>query len=329
MSPQSSAPARIALACNSDADYASHAAVMLYSAVRNTPEASFIIYYLHDPDFPEGARMRLHKALSCFGHRAELCFIAVSDELVDGLPLFPFMKNGAMRPVMWYRVFLPQLLPDEPKVLYLDCDTLVMQSLLPLWQTKIDDKALAAVTNPFSEGYRVNGRTWPDICGLSRNEDYFNTGVMLLNLDYFREHGLSSKVQEHGRANADWVRFGDQDSLVVMLHALRVPLHPRYNLMRIIIMTSDSRRVFGHEAVSAAISAPSVLHFEGTTKPWVDPTAHPFGRAYTRYAKQMPWPTRRTSYSLLDIENLLTRHNWIRLRKWFRRVRSRLSARPS
>lgn len=325
MSRQHTSP-RIALACNSDAGYAQHASTMLYSALCNTPNASFTIYYLQDPDFPEAERDRIREALSGFGARAELRFITVSDDLVEGLPLFQFMARGAMRPVMWYRVFLPQLLSHESQVLYLDCDTLVMQSLLPLWQTDIRDKALAAVTNPFSEGYRVNGRTWPEVCGLSRNEDYFNTGVMLLNLDYFREHDLARKVQDHGRANADWVRFGDQDSLVFVLHALRVPLHPRYNLMRIVIMTADSRRVFGQEAVATAISAPGILHFEGTTKPWVDPTAHPYGRTYVRYAKSLPWPTQKTGLKLADIENFLTRHNWLRLRRLYRRLRGRLQA---
>ena len=315
----------IVLACSSDAGYAPYAAAMLHSALARTPEARFTIHYLQDPDFPDSARALLRQSLAEFGARADLRFMTVPDTLVAGLPLFQFMKPGLIRPVMWYRVFLPQLLPDAPKVLYLDCDTLVTDSLLPLWQTDVEGKAIAAVTNPFWEGYN-EGVAWPSVCGLPKPEDYFNSGVMLMNLDYFRAHEVSRRVVEHGIANAGWIRFGDQDSLNALLHAARAPLHPRYNLMRIIIMTGDSRRVFGQATVSEAIRHPAILHFEGTTKPWVDATQHPYGRSFSRTARQLPWPTVRTPPNLNDIENFLTQRDWIRLRRLFRRVRSRLQA---
>lgn len=322
----SGADAHIVLACSSDVGYAPYAAAMLHSALTRTPEARFTIHYLQDPDFPDTERARLKQALAPFGPRADLRFITVPDTLVEGLPLFQFMKPGLIRPVMWYRVFLPQLLPDTPKVLYLDCDTLVTDSLLPLWQTAVEGKAIAAVTNPFWEGYN-EGVAWPSVCGLPKPEAYFNSGVMLMNLDYWRGNDVTHRVTAHGIANAGWLRFGDQDSLNALLHAARAPLHPRYNLMRIIIMTSDARRVFGHAPVSEAIRHPAILHFEGTTKPWVDATGHPYGRAWARTAKQLPWPATRTPPGLNDIENFLTRRDWVRLRRLFRRLRSRLPAR--
>lgn len=314
----------IRLACNSDAAYAPYAAAMLHSALVQTPQARFTVYYLQDPDFPEPARARIHQALARFGSRVELHFITVPDALVTGLPLFKLMVRGAVRPVMWYRVFLPQLLPNVPKVLYLDCDTVVMDSLEPLWMTDLADRPIAAVSNPFVA--EKAGKPWTEVCDLPCSEAYFNSGVMLMNLEYFRAHDISRRVVAHGLANADWVRFGDQDSLVSVLHAERLPLHPRWNLMRCIIMTGDARRLFGHAAVEQAIRHPGIVHFEGTTKPWVDPTQHPYGRAYLRHAKRLPWPVPRTSFRLLDIENFLTRHNWIGLRRLFRRLSRRMQA---
>jgi len=314
---------RIALACNSDAGYAPYAATMLYSALLNTPGTQFCIYYLHDPDFPDATRNLIRQALACFGSRAEISFIPVPDSLVSGLPLFKSMQHSALRPVMWYRVFLPQLVPHEPKVLYLDCDTLVVDCLDPIWETGLEKSAIAAVTNPIGRS-KSNETPWPLVCGLSSGDDYFNSGVMLMNLDYFRSHDITRRVVEHGLANADWVKFGDQDSLVVVLHDARVSLHPRWNLLRLIIMTGDARKLFGQVAVSEAIRRPAIIHFEGTTKPWLDPTQHPYGRLFSQYARRLPWPTTRMSIRLLDIENFLTRHEWVRLRKAFRRLRQGL-----
>ena len=69
---------------------------------------------------------------------------------------------------------------------------------------------------------------------------------------------------------------------------------------------------------------PAILHFEGTTKPWVDPTQHPFGRLYTRIARRLPWPVREARLGLIDVENFLTRRDWTRAQRAVRRLRYRL-----
>lgn len=311
---------RIALTCSSDDGYAPHATVMLSSALRNTPRAQFVIHYLTDPDFPEATRALVRQSLARFGKRVELHFHTVPDEWVRDLPLFGFMKPGEIRPVMWYRLFLPRLLPDEPKVLYLDCDTLVIDSLEWLWQRELGEHALAAVSNPFWDG----DNRWYAKLGLSGPEQYFNSGVMLLNLERFRAAQLTEAVLAHGRANAGWTRFGDQDSLVAVLHTQRLPLPPRWNVMRILMMAPQSRQLFAAAELEDAIRRPAIIHFEGSTKPWVNPAKHPYGRLHARYARRLPWPVTHTAWTLLDLENLLTRLGWRGLRTRVRQLRQRL-----
>ena len=54
---------------------------------------------------------------------------------------------------MWYRIFLPELLPDVDRVLYLDADTIAVDSLAPLWEIDLDDSYLGAVTNVFQANH--------------------------------------------------------------------------------------------------------------------------------------------------------------------------------
>lgn len=309
---------RIALTCSSDDGYAPHATVMLLSALRSTPKARFAIHYLVDPDFPDATRRLVRQALARFGERAELRFHTVPDEWVQGLPLFKFMKAGEIRPVMWYRLFLPRLLPDEPKVLYLDCDTLVVDSLEWLWRQPLGDKLLAAVSNPFWDA----DSDWYARLGLPRRDGYFNSGVMLLDLDRFRAESVTEAVLEHGRANAGWTRFGDQDSLVAMLHGRRLALPPRWNVMRILMMAGQSRQIFQPAELIEAIRRPAIIHFEGSTKPWVNPAKHPWGRIHARYARSLPWPVPSQPWGLADIDNFLTRRHWLGLRRRFRTLKA-------
>lgn len=313
--------ARIVLACCSDAAYAPHAATMLLSALERTPGARFTVHYLVDPDFPEATRETVRGALARHAARLELHFHTVPDRLVEGLPLFSHMKAGSLRPVMWYRLFLPELLPQEDKALYIDCDTLVTDSLLPLWNTELGEHALAAVTNPSWKGDMAEN--WAERCGLARREDYFNTGVMLLNLAAFRRHGWTQQVLEHGRANADWTRFGDQDSLVVVLHKHRLPMDPRWNVMRIVALSGNSRELFTAAQMRDVLRRPGIIHFEGSTKPWMDATKHPYGRLHQRYARQLPWSVREVPWQWQDLENFLIRRDWPRLQRLFGKVRNR------
>lgn len=318
-----SARPRIVLACCSDGGYAPHAATMLLSALHRTPDAQLVVHYLHDPEFTEQAREKIRTALARHADRLQLNFHEVPDTLVQGLPLFSHMPAGSLPPVMWYRLFLPQLLPDEAKVLYLDCDTLVTDSLLPLWNTELGEQALAAVTNPWWPSDRAE--QWYARCGLRRAEDYFNTGVVLFNLEVFRTAGWAELVLAHGRDNAHWTRYGDQDSLVAVLHAHRLPLAPRWNVMRIIALNPDSHRIFTPQEMRDVMRRPGIIHFEGSTKPWVNASKHPYARLHMRYARQLPWPVRPAPLQWQDVDNFLFRRDWTRLRRLFLRLRHRLT----
>ena len=65
---------------------------------------------------------------------------------------------------MWYRIFLPELLPDVDRVLYLDVDTLAVDSLEPLWATDLGDAPGGAVTNVFMQDR--DSRPRPEALGL-------------------------------------------------------------------------------------------------------------------------------------------------------------------
>lgn len=318
----------IVLACASDDAYVRHAAAMLLSAVINTPQREIRIHYLHGPDLTADTRTKLESALAPFAPRVSLHLLEVPDIWVENLPLFKTMQPGSLRPVMWYRLFLPQLLGEENKVLYLDCDTIVLRDLGELWDTSLDAKPLAAVTNPFHSHDTV-GQSLPFNLGLPNLEHYFNSGVMLLNLDYFRKNDIAGKVLAHGRAHPELIRFGDQDSLCAVLSHDRVRLSPRWNLLRLIMMSSLSRDLFDSAELHAAIRTPAIVHFEGGTKPWINPSFHPYGRKYLKYAKRLPWPVTHTPWSGADLENFLIRQDWRRLRAKFRRLRQWLAARRS
>ena len=86
---------------------------------------------------------------------------------------------------MYYRLRLPDLLPNEKRVLYLDCDTLVYKDLTNLYNYNIEGKYFTGMLEP------------RDLSYLGLNVDnYINTGVMLFNLDELRKDNVAKKIEE-------------------------------------------------------------------------------------------------------------------------------------
>lgn len=311
------------IACTADAAYLPHSAAMLASLVEHNDPASIHIHYLHPEDLAHELISKLGKYIEASGARIQ--FHPFPDKVIAGLPSWP-----GLRPIMWYRVMLAETLPDIKRVLYIDADCLVLDSLQPLWETNIDNSYVAAVTNIAPRIFENH----PIELGLPDRASYFNSGVMLLNLERMRVNQSAETIMEFGRGND--LKWWDQDALNVFFHKERIRLHPRWNCMNCIFLFPESRKIFGDEIVDEAIKKPAIVHFEGPGpgKPWHFLSKHPFKQQYLRYRGMTPWP--------LESEEGKTLHNQlIRLlpfrgvlkvvslenqaRNYMRRLRSRLA----
>jgi lipopolysaccharide biosynthesis glycosyltransferase len=277
-------PETIELACAVEGEeYVRHCATMLHSLFASNGGRPIRVHYLHGPDTGNRGRARLQKMVDKLG--GEIVVHSIPDSRVVGLPVKGFTGKAT-----WYRLFLPELAADAERMLYLDSDLLVLDSLAPLWETELDGHLLGAVTNVLQANDRGRG-PW---LGLPSDESYFNAGVLLLDLAAMRADGTSERVREYAVANADRLREGwrDQDALNEVLHDRRLPLHPRWNCMNSVLLFPWANDIFGEEAVSEARRHPAIRHFEGpaANKPWhilSDPDAR---RLYAAHRRATPWP---------------------------------------
>jgi lipopolysaccharide biosynthesis glycosyltransferase len=275
----------IHVACAAEGAYVPHSAAMLHSVLAQTDEVQ--VHYLHGPGFHDAAALR---ALV-----ATIAFHVVPAEAVAGFP-----SQHRFTPAMWYRLFLPELLPDVDRVLYLDADTLAMGPLAELWGTDLEGHWVAAVTNVF-EPWSV-GR--PKELGLAGPEAYFNSGVLLFNLAEMRRDDRGEALRELVRARGDELLWPDQDALNLVLGERRLALHPRWNCMNSVLAFDAAREVFGAEAAAEAREHPGIRHFEGpdANKPWHLLCEAPGREAYFEHRRATPWPrVRREGVTPLNL----------------------------
>lgn len=177
----------------------------------------------------------------------------------------------------YYRLFLADLVaPSLSKVLYLDIDTLVVSSLKPLFQLDLGDYALAAVQD-------ADMHVRHDL-GISSQADYFNSGVLLMNLPAWRQQRITERTCDLAVRYPEKVKgWVDQDALNLLLQGHWYRLDGRYNVMNGAIPADLPRRQYQQFLADKVI-----IHFTGTPKPWHWACESRFRYLYQRYAKGLP-----------------------------------------
>jgi lipopolysaccharide biosynthesis glycosyltransferase len=275
----------IHVACAADDRYAPYSAVMLTSVLDQSDGHEMQIHYLHPAGFSRRASSRLERLVERNG--GSVTFVEIPDARLAGLPV---RDDIGITATMWLRIYLPEVLPEVERVLYLDIDTLAMDVLTPLWQTPLDDHYVAAVLNVW-EPWNVNH---PRHLGLPPSQAYFNSGVLLMNLSLMRRDRCSASVYEHVIKHRELMTWPDQDALNVILGSRCISLHPRWNVMNSILSFPQSVDVFGRTAVTDARRNPGIRHFEGPSinKPWHLLCEWEGREAFRAYRRRLPAPWR-------------------------------------
>lgn len=268
------------VACAAEGAYDAHSAAMLHSVTAHAGTRNVQVHYLHGPGFPARSKEAIGRMLDERG--GSVSFIEVEPEQVSGLPVV-----AQFTAAMWYRIFLPDLLPDVERILYLDVDTIVADALEPLWETDLDGHYLAAVTNVFMRDHLHR----PASLGLAGPEVYFNSGVLLMNLEEMRRDGCTEALRAYAVESGPKIEWPDQDTLNVVLGPRRLPLHPRWNTMNS-MRFSWSGEVFGAHEVEEARRRPGIRHFEGPgdNKPWHYMCERDNRELYRLHRRETPWP---------------------------------------
>jgi lipopolysaccharide biosynthesis glycosyltransferase len=178
-----------------------------------------------------------------------------------------------------YRLLIPQLLPDCSRAIYLDADTIVEQDLRELWEEACGEAALWARQDwmfpVMSHPYLQEKQKW---LGMQPDDPYFNSGVLVFDLDVWRDADLGNQVLSFLRANIAHCSWFDQDALNAVLRGRWKPLNARWNRY--------SSEISSREAAG-------IIHYIGAeAKPWLA-HAEPnwANRRFLHYLQTTAWAT--------------------------------------
>ena len=267
-----------------DKGYVMPTGVMIYSACANNPDLDIDFHVIIDESISDNDKQDLIDTISPFEGKRCL-FYNVNSHLYKN---FPLTHSQWLTLATYYRILLTEILPDSvTKVIYLDGDCIVRHSLLPLWTTDISNYAIGTVFNAF-EGQieRFNRlRYSPDF-------GYFNAGVLLINMDYWRKHQVSNSLIEYINKYPERIAVADQDVMNYVLKDSKISLHPKYNFQTDMLRRTPCFYYWKYEdKVKEAIADPVIIHFTSLEKPWYAymRNPHPYISSFVKYQNQTKW----------------------------------------
>ena len=205
--------------------------------------------------------------------------------------------HGHFRPETYYRLLAPQLLPNVDKAIYLDSDLIVDSDIAELYDYDIQGFKLGATRDADTlgqiDGYDATvGPYLRDELGMDDPHDYFQAGVLLMNLAELRR---TITAQEFLAISTErmW-RWLDQDVLnkVVNGKYVRIPMKWNYlmdwqHLRRTHIVSNAAPDV--REEYDEARRDAKIVHFAGPdNRPWLYPDADG-ADLFWRYAQRSPY----------------------------------------
>ena len=268
----------IHIACCSNEKLAPMFGVVVTSVGINVTSDDVMMYLVHN-GLKDNTVKRLKKIADRYN--VGLRFLEIDLEILKDCPTNEKIHYGNI--MMYARLLLSSMLPDLDKVIYLDCDLVVCKDLKSLWKTDVNDMAVAMAPDLLYQDKATLRR-------LGINNYYLNSGVIVMNLDYWRKHDVQNRLLSYIVDKGNELIYNDQDALNAILQDERRQLPVKYNVTPYYFKRNlDNYPKEMHEEIRDARIDPVVFHYLGPVKPWSLGCYLPGKQLFKKYQKASGW----------------------------------------
>ena len=306
---------KINIVLATDKNYAQHAAVTITSILCNTTQQSNIQFYIIDDNIDDDNKTKLQDTVKQFN--SNIIFVKIPENSLNQV----FVSGGITR-AAYFRLAIPNILPKTVnKVIYLDCDLIVLDDIVNLWNLDMCQKPVAATEDFGILSSTSKCREKEINLNWKKEYSYFNSGVLLIDVMLWRKNNYASQLIELVQTHK--FRHHDQDALnyLFMNNWTSLPLcwnviPPVFNMNLSIIKNKIMR-----QNALKALNNISIIHYAGGYKPWEYKIYKGFNERYYEYLgkteyknAKMPQPNKKTNHSII---RQLLRLKWAFLIKKF------------
>ena len=295
--------------------FAEPCGVSIASLLDSNREFDTVSVYVMENGMTPGSRERLERIVESFGRT--LHFIPMPDpQKYFGDSRFTVRTLGHT----FGRMIVGDCLPKTvSRVLCLDSDMLVLDSLMELWNTDLQGCYVAGVDS--APGEAMMKKT----LHMEAGSLYCNGGLFLMDLNAIRRDGMEEKYKAYISQAFDAGQcLGAYEEEVINRccdgHMLR--LHPRYNLMTVnLVMGYDdfvrfrgAVNYYSRQEMEEAAKNPAILHAINTfyvrKRYWEQGSDSPYADRYLYYREMTPWAKEAQIVANRSLKQKLMKEVW-------------------
>jgi lipopolysaccharide biosynthesis glycosyltransferase len=302
----------VAIVCSADAGYLLPLTVMLVSVRAHLPAHRHLDIHIIDEGIREPEKARLARSLDV--ETVTISWHTPDRSRLVGVPLW-----GRMPLCTYNKLLVPDVLPEEVHTaLWLDCDTLVLGDISALWDGGTGGYAVLAVQDSLVPLVSSDmGVARYRELGLRADAKYFNCGVLLMNVQRWRQLNVRDRALEYVKTYARDVVFWEQEGINAVLSDQWGSLDRGWNWSVSVGAAFRQRSI--HPDVKIA-------HFSGNLKPWKHDGDNPYYARYYEYVDRTTFagfrPVRRwhtaalRSYEHTALRRIFLRSEHFGLKLW-------------
>ncbi|MBZ7932577.1 glycosyltransferase family 8 protein [Campylobacter sp. RM10543] len=201
------------------------------------------------------------------------CEIIIHIKNDEDFKNFPISGAAHSLKLPYYRLKLSSIFDESvKKCLYLDSDMLCMCDIRELFSINLKDKIAGVVGDPGSKKSKIKFKENNKKKIFYFDENYFNSGLLLINLEEYKKHNIEQKCEELA-SKCYYIKAADQDLLNATIETkLRYKLDFAYNFSTIAfcyVICKDenkNRLNYTRDEFNKSIKNPKILHYG--EKPW-------------------------------------------------------------
>jgi len=262
----------------------------LYSIIFNSPKENLIHFYILSDNIREESKFKILSLKKDFSN-FEIEFINVDSDKLDELKSDKILSRA-----VYSRIYIPDLLPGVDRIIYLDCDTIVLGDINKLWSVDLEDFMIGAVNTPdliFNKFY------FRSVLNIDNSYGYFNSGVLLLDLKKMRENKFIDEIRKiFNHQKEGLFRLSDEQALNQYFYAKWKKLDIRWNKS---IVFNYKLSFYNKEEKKQFLSRPYIIHYVGK-KPFNVLWIRGFYKEYFSYFNKTILRTEYSKYRIVSFK---------------------------
>ena len=258
----------IAVAMSSSNEYVPYLSVCLQSLLETAKPENNYDFIIFEHTITEENKIKLKKQIE--RNNISLRFV----NPIDLLKTYKLSYSGCYSIECYFRLVAPIILSSYNKIIFTDVDLVFLTDVAELFNTNISNFPLAACQD-FMWGAFLNlpQADWKkyatDTLKLKNKYDYFNTGVMILNIKEFNKNDYSRKILK--KVSETQYRILEQDGLNAFFQNKIKYLDTAWNFPIANIVYKTFLNFMPYTSLKKYKKDkqhPNIIHYAGGRKPW-------------------------------------------------------------